>query len=133
MAEPLSRVQLDRIRAGVERNPGTPSARTIRMLLDEIDRWRPAQVTPCPLDPIYVDVIVCAANGQDVEQTARTLRVSPETIKSRRKRIRDRLDVGPMEQVVAVAMAQGWVPGGAVRIPRPITAPLELIGTPGGA
>lgn len=133
MPEPLSRAQLTRIRAGVDRNPGTPSARTIRLLLDEIDRWRPAQQMPFPMDGIYLDVLVCAANGQSLIETARTLRIAPDAVKSRRKRIRDRLNVASMEQAVAVAIRQGWLPLGAIALPNRCSHHTrDLIGTPGG-
>ncbi|MFF4548649.1 hypothetical protein ACFY1J_31190 [Streptomyces sp. NPDC001406] len=134
MAEPLSRAVLAQIRAGVERNPGTPSARTIRLLLDELDRWRPVQQTPFPLDGIYLDVLVCSANGQNVVQTAHALHVAPDAVRSRRKRIRDRLNVASMEQAVAVAIRQGWLPLGEIEIPSGCTHHTrDLIRTPGGA
>lgn len=123
--EPPSPERLTSIRAAVIRNPGTPAAPIIRLLLAEVDRLTAAVVAPCPLSRAQMPVLVGLANGEDLDTTARRLHLSPHTVKSHRLNIYKQLAVGCASHAVAVAMACRWIEPDAVRIPDRSRAPVR--------
>ncbi|MFF8406980.1 response regulator transcription factor [Streptomyces sp. NPDC015684] len=116
---------LARIRASVERNPRHPAAQTIQMLLDEIDRLKtPAALTDWhpdaerPLTRRQMEVLVGTANGESCEQIGPRLGIDPKSVRKHRQAIMRRLGVSSMPTAVAVCLVNGWVPSGALRLPK---------------
>ncbi|WP_435251655.1 response regulator transcription factor [Streptomyces tendae] len=123
-AEPLNRRVLAQLRQSIERNPHAPAARTVRMLLDEIDRLNErsplelaAPADDCPLTARQLQVLIGTANGQECPQIARHLGLSPKTVRKYRIVAMQHLGVRTAAQAVAVCLVRGWFPNGTVRLP----------------
>lgn len=124
-AEPLTPLVLARIRASVERNPRHPAAQTVRLLLDEIDRLKsPAALTEwhpdaeCPLTRRQLEILVRTANGENCEQIGPQIGIDPKSVRRHRQSIMRRLGATTTPSAVAVCLVNGWVPQGALRLPR---------------
>ncbi|MFE6362909.1 response regulator transcription factor [Streptomyces sp. NPDC057806] len=122
--KPISPLVLARIRASVQRNPQAPAARTVQLLLDEIDRlnspqrlaqWEPE--TDCPLTRRQLEVIIRTANGDNCEQIGPQLGIDPKSVRKHRQVIMRRLGVPSTAAAVAVCLLHGWVPNGALNLP----------------
>lgn len=122
--ETLSPLALTRIRASVQRNPGTPAARTVQLLLDEIDRLKSPQVLAtwepgleCPLTTRQLEVVVRTANGESCEEMAPQLGIDPKSVRKHRQMVMRRLGVHSMPAAVAACLIGGWIPAGALQLP----------------
>ncbi|MEV7684520.1 response regulator transcription factor [Streptomyces bungoensis] len=123
-AEPLGPLALARIRASLERNPGTPAARTVQLLLDEIARlksplvladWEPD--VECPLTRRQLQVMVHTANGENCEEIGPQLGIDPKSVRKHRQAVMRHLGVRSASSAVAVCLINGWFPAGAVHVP----------------
>ncbi|MFG2515999.1 LuxR C-terminal-related transcriptional regulator [Streptomyces sp. NPDC048584] len=127
-------LRLPRVLPGQEWRPATPAERHLlaeaqrldrirESLLAEIGRLRTA--TPprerselarlqvlrnSPLTAGQLEALAAAAHGETIEDTARRLHVTPDTVKSARQRAARRLGAHGMVQAVALAVAAGWIP-----------------------
>lgn len=124
---------LARIRASAERNPGTPAARTVQLLLDEIDRltteigrlkspqmladWDPD--AECPLTRRQLQVLVHTANGDNCKVIGPQLGIDPNAVRKHRGAAMRRLGVKSTSSAIAVCLINGWFPTGAVNVPPP--------------
>lgn len=90
----------------------------VRRLRDPAQRWllweneipRPSQnLFDCPLDGRLLETLVGAARGESNAECGRRLHVSEEGMKSRRKKIMQRLAARSMPHAVAISMAHGWI------------------------
>ncbi|WP_435244905.1 response regulator transcription factor [Streptomyces tendae] len=123
-AEPLNRRVLAQLRQSIARNPHAPAARTVRTLLDEIDRLNErsplelaAPADDCPLTARQLQVLIGTANGQECPEIARHLGLSPKTVRKYRIVAMQHLGVRTAAQAVAVCLVRGWFPTGTVRLP----------------
>lgn len=123
-AKPLSPLALARIRASVQRNPGVPAARTVQLLLDEIDRLKSPQMlaewepeVECPLTRRQLQVLVRTANGDNCETIGPQLGIHPASVRKHRQVIMRRLGVSSATAAVVVCLTNGWFPAGALRLP----------------
>ncbi|MFC5635906.1 helix-turn-helix transcriptional regulator [Streptomyces bullii] len=130
-SEALSPRLLAQLRAATERSPGAPAARTVRLLLDEIDRlngevdqlrsspalaqWEPD--AECPLSQRHLQVIIGTARGQECPGIARDMGLSAKTVNKYRQIAMHRLGVRTAAQAVAVCLLRGWLPRAALRVP----------------
>lgn len=124
-AERLGPLALARIRASVRRNPNNAAAHTIQLLLDEIDRlkspvalaeWRPD--AECPLTSRQLEILVRTANGENCEQIGPQIGIDPKSVRKHRQAIMRRLGVRSAPSAVAVCLVNGWIPDGALHLPR---------------
>ncbi|WP_158692790.1 response regulator transcription factor [Streptomyces roseochromogenus] len=124
-AEPLGPLALARIRTSVKRNPDHPAARTIQLLLDEIDRlkspvalaeWHPD--AECPLTRRQLEILARTANGETCEQIGPQIGIDPKSVRKHRQAIMRRLSVRSTPSAVAVCLVNGWIPDGVLHLPR---------------
>lgn len=124
MATELSPRLLAHLRQSIERRPGAPAARTIRMLLDEIDRLKTRPEleavdteADCPLTQRQLQILVGTANGLECPAIARELSLCAQTVVKHRQAAMRRLQVRTPAQAVAVCIIRGWLPTGLVQLP----------------
>ncbi|MFJ9114421.1 helix-turn-helix transcriptional regulator [Streptomyces sp. NPDC102394] len=122
--EPLSPFALARIRASVRHNPGTPAARTVQLLLDEIDRLKSPQIlatwepdVPCPLTRRQLEIVARTANGQNCEEIGPEIGIDPKSVRKNRQAVMRRLGVRTMPAAIAACLVGGWIPAGALQLP----------------
>lgn len=72
-------------------------------------RWPCPQERPGWLTPPLLDALIGVARGESAEECGRRLHLSPQTIKSRRKRVYRHMRVTSGAQATGLAMARGWV------------------------
>ena len=78
-------------------------------LLQGLHRPREAAMTPAPLTPKEVLVLQELAQGHDGESVARTLRMSPNTVRTHVQNILAKLHVHSKLEAVSLAIRRGWV------------------------
>ncbi|MCM1977192.1 LuxR C-terminal-related transcriptional regulator [Streptomyces sp. G1] len=126
--EPISHVVLERIRASVRANPGAPAARTVQLLLDEIDRLNSPEYLPqrlatwepdveCPLTRRQLEIIIRTANGETSEHIGVELGIESASVRGHRQAIMRRLGVPSTTVAVAVSLLNGWIPTGVLTLP----------------
>lgn len=123
-ADQLSPRVLAQLRQGVERHPHAPAAKTVLMLLDEIDRLKTSPAldllqptADCPLTPVQLRIVAHTANGKECPEIGRELSLSPKTVRKYRIIAMQRLGVATAPQAVAVCLLRGWLPSAAVPLP----------------
>ena len=67
------------------------------------------QPDPVELTARERDILVCAAEGKSISQTARALGIAPKTVENLQSRMFRKLDVRNRAQAVAHAHAAGWL------------------------
>ncbi|MGV4984572.1 response regulator transcription factor [Streptomyces sp. NRAIS4] len=134
IAEPLSPLALARVSASVQRNQGNPAARTVQLLLDEIDRLKSPQAladwdpgVECPLPRRQLEVLLRMANGDNTSEIAKALGIDAKTVRKHRARAMARLGVRSSTAAVVVCLTQGWFPAGAVALPEPRRHPSPVM------
>lgn len=67
------------------------------------------RMSKCPLTPAQFAAVAAAAAGEPLEDTARRLALSYETVKTNRQRAVARLEARGMTHAVALSLAHGWL------------------------
>ncbi|MGW1796860.1 response regulator transcription factor [Streptomyces sp. NPDC001984] len=124
-AEPLSPLALIRIRSSVQRHPGAPGARTVQLLLGEIDRLKTPQALAewdpgieCPLTRRQLQVLIHTANGHTCEAIGPLMGIDPKSVRKHRQCATHRLGVRSATAAVAVCLVNGWFPPGGLHLPQ---------------
>ena len=109
VSTPLSPARLHAIRDYVARTAGSTSRTDmLRALLAEIDRLAENRA-PNVLTVQQLRVVIGLARGETVIETARRLALSPDTVRTHRRRLFRRLRVHNGAHAVAIAFANGWI------------------------
>lgn len=112
----LGPARLAAIRARAARTPDTAVGRAFQDLLDEIDRLRPLSA-PNLLSPPEKAVVIGLARGETASQTAKRMGLSFHTVRTHRFRVKKRLGAVCGAQVVAIALANGWLTRDDLTVP----------------
>jgi DNA-binding NarL/FixJ family response regulator len=78
-------------------------------LLHGLQRHEQEAKSPAPLTPKELQVLTLLAQGQDNERVARTLRMSPNTVRTHVQNILAKLKVHSKLEAVSLAVRRGWV------------------------
>ena len=97
----LAEVGRLRHRLGLRRGDGQERREETARLAE---RW-----SGCPLGVSQLNVLVGAARGEAVEETAARLYLACDTVKNTRKRAVVRLEARSVAHAVAIAVAAGWI------------------------
>ncbi|MEN2423060.1 helix-turn-helix transcriptional regulator [Streptomyces rimosus] len=117
-AEPITPARLNALRA-VAARARTPLERAVRDLVREVDRMRAQAALRPYVRPTQrqLEVLLGAANGEQVRDTAARLSLTTDCVRTHRHHAYRRMRARNSTHAVALAMAAGMIRPGQIRLP----------------